>query len=100
MRGRDKLLEDIGGTTLLRRVADAAWASAASEVVTVLGARAEARQDVLGTLPLRIVQNPHWQSGMASSIRAGIEALSDAWCPRAEDRIQIFEGRLRDLVEA
>lgn len=75
MRGRDKLLEEAGGKPLLRRVADTAWASSASEVIVVLGARAEARRDTLGTAPLRVVENRQWQSGMASSIRCGIEAL-------------------------
>ena len=78
MRGRDKLLEDIGqGIPLLRRVAETAWASTASEITVVLGARADARKDALGFLPFRTVTNQHWQSGMASSIRAGIEALPD-----------------------
>ena len=78
MRGRDKLLEDVGGgITLLRRVAETAWASTASEITVVLGARADARKDALGFLPFRTVANPHWQSGMASSIRAGIESLPE-----------------------
>ena len=75
MRGRDKLLEQIDGKPLLRRVADVAWASTASEIVVVLGAEAEARFAALETLPFRIVKNPDWQSGMASSIRSGIESL-------------------------
>lgn len=78
MRGRDKLLEPLEeGVPLLRRVCDAAWASTAAEVVVVLGARAEARSDVLEFGGPRAVFNPDWQSGMASSIRAGIGALDD-----------------------
>lgn len=103
MRGRDKLLEDIGGKPLLRSVADTAWASAASEVVTVLGARAEARQDVLGALPLRFVQNANWQSGMASSIRAGIDALpetTDGAIILLADMPDIRADLLNDLITA
>ncbi len=78
MRGRDKLMEPVAeGVPMLRRVCDAAWASAAAEVVVVLGARAEAREDVLEFGGPRAVFNPDWQSGMASSIRAGIAALDD-----------------------
>lgn len=78
MRGRDKLLEKIDGTPLLRRVADAACASAARDVVVVLGARAEARAKALAGLPIQTTQNPDWESGMASSIRSGITALDPA----------------------
>jgi len=75
MRGRDKLLEQIDGKPLLRRVADVAWRSTASEIVIVLGAMAEARFAVLESLPFRIARNPEWESGMASSIRSGVNAL-------------------------
>jgi len=75
MRGRDKLLEPIDGKPLLRRVVDQAAASSASEVIVILGAQAKARREALGTLPIRAIENPSWQSGMASSISAGIDAL-------------------------
>jgi len=61
----------------LRHVLETAWTSIASEIVVVLGARAEARRDALGGRPIKTVLNEQWQSGMASSIRAGIAALPD-----------------------
>ena len=77
MRGRDKLMETVEGKPLLRRVADAAWTSMASEVVVVLGARADVRRQVLDGLAVRFVTSDDWQAGMAHSIRVGIESLDD-----------------------
>jgi len=95
MRGRDKLLELIDGIPLLRRVANVAWASTASEIVAVLGARADARQDALFTLPIRTILNPEWQSGMASSIRAGIHSLDEG-----VDGAVILLGDMPDIQAA
>lgn len=78
MRGRDKLMEEAGGTPLLRRVADSAWSSMASEVVVVLGARADVRRGALDGLAVRFITNSDWQAGMAQSIRAGIASLDDS----------------------
>jgi len=77
MRGRDKLLETVDDLPLLRRVANAAWESQASEIVVVLGARAEVRQAALDGLVLRVVTNRDWQAGMGGSIRIGIEGLGE-----------------------
>lgn len=92
MRGRDKLLERIDGTPLIRRVADVAWASIASEIVIVLGAEAEARFAALEALPFRIAKNLGWQSGMASSIGCGINALD----PRVDGAV-ILLGDMPDI---
>lgn len=74
--GRHKLLEDAGGAPLLRRSAEAALASGPDELIVILGARAEETRAALDDLPLRIVENPLWRSGVASSIRTGLAALA------------------------
>ena len=73
--GRPKQLLEYGGTPLLWRAAEAAVKSRARPVVVVLGHEAEACAAVLLDLPVRMVVNPGWKEGLASSIRAGVEAL-------------------------
>jgi len=77
MRGQDKLLEDVSGQPLLARVATSAQESQAQEVVVVLGARAAARREALSDFPCTFAVNDDWDTGMASSIRTGVVALTD-----------------------
>jgi len=103
MQGRDKLMETIDGTPLLRRVADVAWASTASEIVIVLGAMADARFAALESLPFRITQNPQWETGMASSIGKGIESLDagvDAALILLADMPDISAALIDGMIEA
>jgi molybdenum cofactor cytidylyltransferase len=69
--GSHKLLAEFDGTPLVRRVALAAGGAGASSVAVVVGHRqAEIRQALYG-LPLLIVENPAYESGMASSLKVG-----------------------------
>ncbi|MGC9370153.1 MAG: nucleotidyltransferase family protein [Paracoccaceae bacterium] len=74
MRGRDKLLETVGGQPLLRRQAQAALATGAQVYVT-LPPGSEARRAALDGLPVEIVEVADAGTGMAASFRAGIAAL-------------------------
>ena len=76
MRGRDKLLETVGGRPLLRAVAAAARASRADEVVVVLPPGAAARRAAVEGLGVGIVEAADWAEGMAASIRAGLAAVA------------------------
>ena len=61
------------GQTLIRRAVETALASVCRPVVVVLGANASA----VGTeleLPVIVTRNREWETGMGSSIRAGLEA--------------------------
>ncbi|MEN3048378.1 MAG: nucleotidyltransferase family protein [Candidatus Caldarchaeales archaeon] len=75
MRGGLKLVEEVGGRSLVRRVAEAALGSRCRPVVIVLGNMAERVREELpeGVEP---VMNPDWRSGMSSSIRRGVEAVA------------------------
>ena len=75
MQGRDKLLEQINGESLLRRVAKSCLASKAGFVITILRPQDQPRRDALTGLDLVMIDNPLWQEGMASSIRTGLENL-------------------------
>jgi molybdenum cofactor cytidylyltransferase len=76
--GRPKQLLMWRGRTLLQNVVEAAAASNLSGLVVVLGHEAARISEVL-TLPegARLAYNPDYQSGQASSLRVGLNALSD-----------------------
>ena len=64
--------------SLLRRAALAALGAGCRPVVVVTGAHAELSRRELDGLDVREVLNPLWETGMASSVRAGVEALIGA----------------------
>ena len=66
------------GESLLRRAALAALGAGCRPVVVVTGAHAELSRRELEGLGVREAFNPHWETGMASSVRAGVEALAGA----------------------
>lgn len=74
--GRPKQLLEIGGQPLVARAAAAALGAGLWPVVVVLGSRGEAVRPALARLPVLCVDNPAWTEGMASSIRAGVSALT------------------------
>jgi molybdenum cofactor cytidylyltransferase len=70
-----KLLALHAGKPLLRHVAEAAIASMAAEVVVVTGDDADEISKAVAGLAVRLVHNPDFAAGQASSVRSGIEAL-------------------------
>jgi molybdenum cofactor cytidylyltransferase len=74
--GQPKQLVQIDHESLLRRTVRMAWAAGFGPVVVVLGFEVERMQrelDGLGVIP---EVNQEWQSGMGSSLRCGITALT------------------------
>jgi molybdenum cofactor cytidylyltransferase len=63
------------GESLLRRAALAALGAGCRPVIVVTGANAELSRRELDGLDVREVLNPLWETGMASSVRAGVEGL-------------------------
>ncbi|MDP1610309.1 MAG: molybdopterin-binding/glycosyltransferase family 2 protein [Sulfuritalea sp.] len=76
MAGENKLLAPVGGVPMVRRAANAALASRCTGVVVVTGFAADAVREALAGLDLEFVHNPAHESGMASSLRAGLAALA------------------------
>ncbi len=74
--GRPKQLLRLGGETLVRRAVATALAAPVDEVVVVIGSAADQVQAELRTLPVRLVLNPRYAEGMATSLRAGVQALA------------------------
>lgn len=75
MGGANKLTADVGGTAMVRRVAEAALASAARPVLVVTGSRAAEVAAALVGLDVTLVANPDFAAGLASSLKAGVRAL-------------------------
>jgi molybdenum cofactor cytidylyltransferase len=73
--GQAKQLLPLGNTTVLETTIANVQRSAASEVVLVLGAAADRIRLQPG---IHTVFNPNYEQGMASSLQAGISALSPA----------------------
>ena len=66
------------GKTFLQHAIDTAIASHCSPVIVVLGAHAVViSPESLPAERVAMVDNPHWQEGMSSSIRTGISALQE-----------------------
>jgi len=73
-----KLLAQVGGKALVRRVAEAAIRSTADPVVVVTGHRGEEVRAALDGLPVRIVHNALFAQGLSTSLKAGFTALPAA----------------------
>jgi molybdenum cofactor cytidylyltransferase len=74
--GQDnKLLADVDGQPLIRRVAEEVLSGGAGNVVVVTGCDAERVSRALEALPVRVVYNANWQTGMGTSISAGLAML-------------------------
>ena len=74
--GRAKLLLPLDGRPVIRLTAERVIAAGLGPVVVVTGAEHEALTAALSGLPVQIVVNARPEDGQASSIRAGIAALS------------------------
>jgi molybdenum cofactor cytidylyltransferase len=76
--GEAKQLLRLGETTVLGRTVANVRAARLDRVVIILGASAEAIREQLAAVPgeATVVVNPKYETGMASSLRAGLAALS------------------------
>jgi molybdenum cofactor cytidylyltransferase len=77
MGGPNKLLAELGGKPLVRIVTEQALASKAQDVIVVTGHQAiEVRKSLHG-LKVTFVHNPDFAGGLATSVKAGISAVTD-----------------------
>jgi molybdenum cofactor cytidylyltransferase len=103
MGGPNKLLAELEGKKLVRIVAEQALASNASEVIVVTGHQAELVEQALAGLDVRFVRNPDFAGGLASSVKAGIAAVSkraDGAVVCLGDMPMVSSAMLDDLIEA
>ena len=75
MGAANKLVADINGKPMVRRVVEAALASQARPVLVVTGHMAADVSATLAGLDVTLAANPDYATGLASSLKAGIGAL-------------------------
>lgn len=76
MGPKNKLLEDVAGTPLVRRAVMAAVASSAGQVVVVTGHQGQDVRAALNDLDVTFVHNPNYAQGLSTSLKAGLNHLS------------------------
>lgn len=92
MRGHDKLLEEINGTPLLRRMTCAALKATQSVIVTLPHQNHE-RAKAVSDLNVSIVSVLNSTLGLSSSIKAGVAAL-----PENASAVMIVPGDMPELT--
>jgi molybdenum cofactor cytidylyltransferase len=75
--GKNKLLLELEGETIVHRAVRRAVEAGLDPVFVVLGHEADRVRDALGTLPCRPVINPNYAAGVNSSLKTGIQAIAD-----------------------
>ncbi len=73
--GTPKQLLQWQGRSLLRSITETAIAADCDPIIVVVGASSDLIGAEVSDLPVQIVNNPQWQTGMGSSIRMGIQTL-------------------------
>ena len=100
--GRNKLLLQLEGRSVLRRAVDTALAAGLDPVLVVVGHQRDQAQAELRDLPCQLVANPDYQSGVNTSLRTGIRAVPDG-CPAAvvmlADMPLVTPAMLRTMLE-
>jgi len=93
MGAANKLLANIDGTPMLRRVVEAALESQARPVMVVTGHMAADVSATLAGLNVTLAANPDYATGLASSLKAGIKAL-----PASCDGVLILLGDMPQIA--
>ncbi len=99
----NKLLVDIEGEPMVRRIARTLCASQANRVVVVLGYQAEQIAHALSGLELETITNPNYRDGQVSSVRAGVGAVEDdanGFMMCLADQPLLVSADYDDLIEA
>ena len=103
--GSPKQLLVVEGETLINRIIKIAKKAVNFPTYVILGASAETIHGQLPNIDIHVVQNAHWQEGMASSIRLGLNTAV-AQNPNLEgvlivvcDQPYITESTISDLLQ-
>ncbi|MGO4406063.1 NTP transferase domain-containing protein [Bosea sp. RAF48] len=75
MGASNKLLQPLRGKPILRHAVEAQLEAGLSPVLVITGHEQGAVAAALADLPVRVVHNPDYASGLASSLKTGIAAL-------------------------
>ena len=100
--GRTKQLLPWKGKPLIWHVAQAASDEWINEVIIVIGAKGELVKESLSDLDVQFVNNPDWQLGQSTSLKAGLSAVPK-WTGAAifllADQPQISPTLINALIE-
>ncbi len=78
MRGINKLLVEIEGKPMIRRVVEAGLKSKVDEVIVVVGWEGDKIRKALADLSCRFVVNEDYEIGQSSSVKAGLREVAEA----------------------
>ena len=76
--GKPKQLLTYQGSSLISHAVKIGLNSNCRPVIVVLGAYKEQVKPQIDKLPIEIIENSDWETGMSSSIRAGINAINQS----------------------
>jgi len=99
--GRNKMLLELEGESLVRRAARRALAAGLSPVVVVLGHEADRTRAALAGLPVEIALNPEFTGPTSTSLHTALELLGhdvDAAVVLLADMVHVSEAALAELV--
>ena len=100
--GRNKLLLEVAGQSVLRRAVRTAVDAGLDPVLVLLGHESERARGEVADLDCEVVLNPEYQEGIHSSLRTGIRAVPER-CAGAvvllADMPLVDAGMIRALVE-
>ena len=101
--GQCKQLVKINGASLIRLAANRLLALFPPDRINVVvGANSQAVTQAVSDLPVNAVHNEYWQTGMASSLKAGINSLEPG-CQAVMitlcDQVLVTEAHLRQLLD-
>lgn len=104
--GQSKQLLDIQGEPLLLHSTKRALECGAQSVIVILGANEQPHREVIQGLPVNIIPNHYWKSGMGSSIKSGLNYLirkspeTDAVIIMVCDQPGLTTEHLLEVIEA
>jgi molybdenum cofactor cytidylyltransferase len=101
--GEFKQLLPLGGKTFVECCVDNLLASRAGEVIVVTGHRGADVRGAVGERPVRFAHNPDYRDGMSSSVKRGVEAISErsrACLIALVDQPQIGVDVINRVIEA
>lgn len=99
--GRNKMLLELAGESLVRRAARRALAAGLAPVVVVLGHEADRARAALAGLPVEIALNPDFTGPTSASLHAALDLLSgdvDAAVVVLGDMVHVSAAALAELV--
>jgi molybdenum cofactor cytidylyltransferase len=99
--GSQKLLLDLDGRSLIRRVVDAALGSRATKTVVVVGHEGLLVRRQLVGMPVTVVENSECARGMSTSLQAGVRAAGqcDGVIVLLGDQPYVTAGLIDQLIE-